>query len=102
MATKVSFENFVFDDGSLLFQFDDKTEFAITSLKDGIMNIEPLFGCTLQSMAKNVSGCFEEGSSFYGLKAINFFLNGIHIYVTPRTATPEKIEQMYSEKKNYL
>ena len=63
MATQVRFENVFSCDGSLWFRFDDGVAFSVKSLNDGIMVIEPIFSCTIHSFAKNVAGCFEEGST---------------------------------------
>lgn len=98
MATQVSFKDVFSCDGSLCFRFDDGEAFSVKSLNNGIMVIDPICGCTIHSFAKNVAGCFEEGSNFNGLKAIEFEFNGAYVSVTAKNATPEKIVQLWNEK----
>ena len=97
MATQVRFKDVFSYDGSLWFQFGDGESFRVKSLNAGIMVIKPGF-CTIDSFAKNVAGCFEEGSNFNGLKAIEFEFNGAYVSVTAKNANPDKIVQLWSEK----
>ena len=62
------------------------------------MVIESSVFCTIDSLAKNVAGCFEEGSNFNGLKAIEFEFNGAYVSVTAKNADPDKIVQLWNEK----
>lgn len=98
MATQVSFKDVFSCDGSLWFRFDDGEAFSVKSLNNGVMVIDPICGCTINSFAKNVAGCFEKGSNLNGLKAIEFSFNGAYISVTAKNAIPEKIVQLYKEK----
>ena len=98
MATQVRFEDVSSYDGSLYFRFGDGEAFKVKSLKEGIMVIESSVFCTIDSLAKNVAGCFEEGSNFNGLKAIEFEFNGAYVSVTAKNANPDKIVQLWNEK----
>lgn len=98
MATQVRFEEVFSNDGSLWFRFDDGEAFSVLSLNNGVMVIEPICGCTINSFAKNVAGCFEEGSNFNGLKAIEFEFNGAYVSVNAKNAEPGKIVQLWHEK----
>lgn len=102
MATQVIFKK-VDPLGFLGFQFDDAEDFIVKSFNEGVMVIQPMY-CTIQSLAKHVAGCFEEGSNFNGLKAIEFDFNGVHISVTAKNADPQKIVKFYhkEEKKNRI
>ena len=98
MATQVRFEDVSSYDGSLCFRFGDGEAFRVKSLKEGIMVIDSSFFCTIDSLAKNVAGCFEKGSNFNGLKAIEFEFNGAYVSVTAKNANPDKIVQLWNEK----
>ena len=98
MATQVRFEDVSSYDGSLCFRFGDGEAFRVKSLKEGIMVIDSSFFCTIDSLAKNVAGCFEKGSNFNGLKAIEFEFNGAYVSVTAKNADPDKIVQLWNEK----
>lgn len=98
MATQVRFEDVSSYDGSLWFRFGDGEAFSVKSLNEGVMVIDPICGCTIHSFAKNVAGCFEEGSNFNGLKAIEFEFNGAYVSVTAKNADPDKIVQLWNEK----
>lgn len=98
MATQVNFKEVFSYDGSLQFRFDTGEFFSVRSLNNGVMVISPHCGCDIDSFANNVAGCFEEGSNFNGLKAIEFEFNGAHVSVTKKNATPEKIVQLWNEK----
>lgn len=104
MATQVRFENVFSCDGSLWFRFANGDAFRVMSLNEGVMVIDPICGCAIHSFAKNVAGCFEEGSNFYGLKAIEFEFSGAYVSVTAKDADPDKIEQLWDEKmeENYI
>lgn len=98
MATQVRFYNVFSYDGSLWFRFDDGVAFIVKSLNEGVMVIKPIFNGTIYSFAKNIAGCFEEGSNFYGLKAIEFEFNEAYVSVTAKNADPDKIVQLWIEK----
>ena len=98
MATQVRFEDVSSYDGSLCFRFGDGEAFRVKSLKEGIMVIDSSFFCTIDSLAKNVAGCFEKGSNFNGLKAIEFEFNGAYVSVTEKNANPARIVQLWNEK----
>lgn len=98
MATQVRFEGVFSCDSSLYFRFSDGKAFIVKSINEGIMVIEPICGSTIHSFAKNVAGCFEEGSNFNGLKAIEFEFNGAYVSVTAKNAVPDKIVQLWNEK----
>lgn len=98
MATQVRFEDVFSYDGSLWFRFGDGEAFGVKSLNAGVMVIEPICGSTIYSFAKNVAGCFEEGSNFNGLKAIEFEFNEAYVSVTAKNADPDKIVQLWNEK----
>lgn len=98
MATQVSFVDVFSCDGSLWFRFSNGDAFSVKSLNDGVMVIDPMCGCTIHSFAKNVAGCFEEGSNFNGLKAIEFEFNGAYVSVTAKNADADKIVQLWNEK----
>lgn len=99
MATQVIFEDVFPYDGSLWCRFDNGEVFKVKSLNEGVMVIAPVCGSTLDSFAKNVAGCFEEGSNFNGLKAIEFEFNGVYVSVTTKNADPNKIIQFWNEKE---
>ena len=98
MATQVRFEDVFSYDGSLWCRFGDCEAFSVKSLNAGVMVIAPICGCTIYSFAKNVAGCFEEGSNFNGLKAIEFEFNEAYVSVTAKNADPDKIVQLWNEK----
>jgi len=96
MATQISFEETL--DNSLLFRFSDGGSFRVKSLINGIMVVEPLTCYTIHSWAEKIASCFDEGSNFKGIKAIEFEFNGAYVSVTAKNATPDKIIQLYSKK----
>lgn len=98
MATQVRFEDVFSCDGSLGFRFGNGEAFSVKSLNEGVMVIAPICGCTIHSLANNVAGCFEEGSNFNGLQAIEFEFRGAYISVTAKDADPNKIVQLWNEK----
>lgn len=98
MATQVRFEKVFSCDGSLWFWFGNGEVFSVKSFNAGVMVIAPICGCTIHSFAKNVAGCFEEGSNFNGLKAIEFEFNGAYVSVTAKNADTDKIVQLWNEK----
>lgn len=97
MATVVNYEHEFCDDYSL-FRTTGGKLFVIMSFNDGIMVIRSLPGVSLDSLAQTVAGCFEDGSSFQNLKAIEFDFNDIPITVTRENATPEKIIEQWERK----
>ena len=69
--------------GSLSCLFDDDTRFNIISLNDGVLAIEPYSETSIDTFAKKVFGCFQKGSTFSGIKTIEFvFLTASH-YLFP-------------------
>lgn len=98
MATKVNFEEVSLYDGSLEFRFGNGEIFRVISLNNGVMLILPHCGCDIYSFFNNVAGCFEEGSNFNGLKAIEFEIYGARVSITKKDATPEKIFQLWNKK----
>lgn len=98
MATQVRFKGFSSYYGTLGFQFGDGGAFNVKSLNEGVMVIEPLYCHTIDSLAKNVAGCFEKSSNFYGLKSIEFEFNGVYVSVTAKNANPDEIIQLWYEK----
>jgi hypothetical protein len=98
MATQVRFENVLSSGGSLWFRFANRDSFIVKSLNEGVMVIEPICRCGIHSFAKNVAGCFEKDSNFYGLKSIEIEFEGGHISVTAKNADPDKIAQLWKEK----
>lgn len=98
MATQVRFLNTFSHDQSLWFQFDDRGIISVKSINNGIMVIEAVLNCSIYSLAKNIAGCFEEGSSFYGFDAIKIIFNEISVIVTAENANPDKIVQLWTEK----
>ena len=98
MATKVKFREVFPYDGSLWFQFGNGENFSVISLYKGVMVISPMQYCQIESIAKNVAGCFEEGSNFYGLKAIEFEHHGAYVSVNAKNAEPGKIVKLWKEK----
>ena len=96
VLTNLRFEQ-VFD-GSLCFRCEDGQVLCVKSLNDGVMVITPIIGCNIASLAKNVAGCFNEKSEFYGLKAIKFELGGVHVLVNESNANPDRISQIWEKK----
>ena len=97
MATRVEFQE-IFHDGSLWFKFGNGEAFSVNSLNKGVMVISPMQYCRIESIAKNIAGCFEEGSNFYGLKAIEFEHHGAHVSVNAKNADPDKIVKLWRAK----
>ena len=97
MATQVRFEGFSSCDKSFQFRFVNVVAFEIKSYTNGIMVIDPGI-CNFNSLANAVAGCFEEGSNFNGMKAIEFEFNGAYVSVTAKNANPDKIVQLWNEK----
>lgn len=97
MATQISFNGVNSNNGCLCFQFDDGEGFSVKSFDKGVLVIEPE-GCNIHSFAKKVAGCFEEGSNFNGLKAIEFEFRGAYVLVTAKNADPDKIVKLWNEK----
>ena len=99
MATRVEFQEVFSHDGSLWFKFCGNGEaFSVNSLNKGVMVISPMQYCRIESIAKNIAGCFEEGSNFYGLKAIEFEHHGAHVSVNAKNADPDKIVKLWRAK----
>ena len=98
MATQVSFQGVFPCDGSLCFQFSDGGAFSVNSFNDGILAISPVGECTIYSLANNIAGCFEEGSNFNGLKAIEFEFKGVCVSINAENADFKKIIQLWNEK----
>lgn len=98
MATQVRFQDVFSCDGSLCFRFGDGEAFCVKSLNEGVMVIDPIHVCTIHSFAKNVAGCFDEGSNFNGLKKIEFEFSGAYVSVTAKNADPDKIVQLWNKK----
>lgn len=97
MATQVRFEGFSSCDKSFQFRFVNGVAFEIKSYTNGIMVIDPGI-CNFNSLANAVAGCFEEGSNFNGMKAIEFEFNEAYISVTAKNADSDMIIQQYFKK----
>ncbi len=97
MATRVEFQE-IFHDGSLWFKFGNGEAFSVNSLNKGVMVISPMQYCRIESIAKNIAGCFEKGSNFYGLKAIEFEHRGAYVSVNAKNADPDKIVKLWRAK----
>ena len=78
----------------------------VESLKDGIVTVNPVGGCTITEFANTVAGCFNDDSNFGAevLRAYNydenttftgikFKFNGVTLTVTKENADAEKIYQ---------
>lgn len=98
MASKITFDYVLYINNSLVFRFDNGDAFFMKSFNDGIMFISPLGGCDLTAYAKNIAGCFEEGSNLYDLKAIIFSFNGVEVSITKENASPEKIINLWKNE----
>ena len=98
MASKITFDYVLYLNNSLVFRFDNGDAFVMKSFNDGIMFISPLGGCDLTAYAKNIAGCFEDGSNLYDLKAIIFSFNGVEVSITKENATPEKIINLWKNE----
>ena len=81
--------------GSLSCLFDDDTRFNILSLNDGVLAIEPYSETSIDTFAKKVFGCFQKGSTFSGIKTIEFVFNGIPLSIPHNVSSPEQIIQLY-------
>ena len=86
MATQITFDYVLYLNNSLVFRFNNGDAFCMKSFSDGIMVISPLGGCDLTAYAKNIAGCFDEGSNLYGLKTIIFSFNGAEVSITKENA----------------
>lgn len=98
MATIVSFKRVSTYGPSLIFSFPNGDICRVVSLNNGVMVIEPFCGCDIYSLAKEIAGCFEKDSNFYGLKAIEFDFNGAYVSVNAKNANPQKIIQIWKAK----
>lgn len=98
MASKITFDYVLYLNNSLVFRFDNGDAFCMKSFNDGIMFISPLGGCDLTAYAKNIAGCFEEGSNLYDLKAIIFSFNGAEVSITKENAIPEEIIKLWKNE----
>lgn len=98
MATQVQFEKFDFYNDSLRFRFSDGGFFRVISFSAGVLTIEPPSGAYIYSFARRIAGCFNQDSNLYGVKAIEFTFNEVHVSVTAQTATPEKIVQLWENE----
>ena len=98
MASKITFDYVLYLNNSLVFRFDNGDAFVMKSFNDGIMFISPLGGFDITAYAKNIAGCFEEGSNLYDLKAIIFSFNGVEVSITKENATPEKIINLWKNE----
>ena len=81
MATQITFDYVLYLNNSLVFRFNNGDAFCMKSFSDGIMVISPLGGCDLTAYAKNIAGCFDEGSN-----------------LTKENAIPEKIIELWKSK----
>lgn len=79
---------------SLCFHFDGGEGVCVESSDKVVLVITK--GCNTHSLAKKVAGCFEEGSNFNGLKAIEFSV--ADVFVTPKNEDPDKIAKLWNEK----
>ena len=81
----------------------------VESFEDGIATIDPMLGCTINSFAEVVAGCFDEDSNFASVllqafdcdegtafAGIKFKFNGVTLLVTKENADANKI---YAEWK---
>lgn len=102
MATWVTFIGVNSYLNTLEFRFGDGYRFYVKSFNDGIMVILIMPGQSIDDYAKRISACFEKGSNFNGLKAIEFDFNGLYISVTPENATYEKIIKLWTDKIKLL
>ncbi len=98
MATQITFDYVLYLNNSLVFRFNNGDAFCMKSFSDGIMVISPLGGCDITAYAKNIAGCFDEGSNLYGLKTIIFSFNGAEVSITKENAIPEKIIELWKSE----
>ena len=96
MATKVRFGRV--EMGRYFgFSFEGEVYFFVESFNNGIMKLHFLAGTDIEAAVQHVVGCFEEGSDFYGVKAIEFNCNGTHVSVNAENAEVGKIMELLSK-----
>ncbi len=95
-------------DKGLFFRTIDPNQdsFLVSSFEDGIVTINPMCGCMIQTFSETIAGCFEEGSNFsrelfryFGEQntfiGIMFDFNGVTMMVTKENA--DKIYTKWKE-----
>lgn len=98
------------DDTTRIFRVWDPEEdiLWVKSFENGIVTIDPTLGCTINSFAEIVAGCFDEESNFTSelfpafdcdedtsFTGIKFEFNGVTLLVTKENADADKIYAEY-------
>ena len=68
----------------------------------GVILIEPIKDSNLPDLLETLVTCFHKSSNFYGLKAINFWFNGVFISINKKNANAEKLLQFFHEESAKL
>lgn len=97
MASQVSLSNFSLSN-HIMFRLNYGKLFEVKSFSNGTMTVEPVFGCSIEYLAKSISECFIKNSKLNGLKAIEFEFDGTHVCVDLNSSTPDKIIKLWKKE----
>lgn len=81
------------------FKTPEGTRFFLKSCENGELSIKASYG-TITEFCNLVAGCFEPGSTFYGVTTIKMNFNGIKLFVSAEDANPEVIRKKWFDEYN--